>query len=88
MADYYTLTQLALKLAISEAQIGELELEGFLHPILKDGRRFFSSSQAHDTQVALRLARKTENHFGTSVRACGGPPGLPNWKYKEIDYGS
>lgn len=58
MADYYTLTQLALKLAISEAQIGELELEGFLHPILKDGRRFFSSSQAHDTQVALRLARK------------------------------
>ena len=58
MADYYTLAQLALKLGISEAQIAELESKGFLHPKLKDGRRFFSSRQAHDLQVALRLARK------------------------------
>ncbi len=58
MADYYTPAQLALKFGISEAQIGELESKGFLHPKLKDGRRFFSSHQAHDLQVALRLARK------------------------------
>ena len=58
MADYYTSAQLALKLGISEAQIAELESKGSLHPKLKDGRRFFSSRQAHDLQVALRLARK------------------------------
>lgn len=58
MADYYTPAQLALKFGISEAQIAELESNGFLHPKLKDGRRFFSSRQAHDLQVALRLARK------------------------------
>jgi len=58
MADYYTPTQLALKVGISEAQIAELESKGLLQPSLKDGRRFFSSRQAHDLQVALRLARK------------------------------
>jgi DNA-binding transcriptional MerR regulator len=58
VADYYTPAQLALKFGISEAQIAELESEGFLHPKPKDGRRFFSSRQAHDLQVALRLARK------------------------------
>ena len=58
MADFYTPAQLALKFGISEAQIAELESKGFLHPNLKDGRRFFSSRQAHDLQVALRLARK------------------------------
>ena len=58
MADYYTPAQLALKLGISEAQIAQLESKGSLHPKLKDGRRFFSSRQVHDLQVALRLARK------------------------------
>lgn len=60
MADYYIPAQLALKIGISEAQIAELELKGFLHPSLKNGRRFFSSREAHDLdlQVALRLARK------------------------------
>jgi hypothetical protein len=58
VADYYTLPQLALKLGISEAQVVELEARGFLDPKLKDGRRFFSSRQAHDLQVAVRLARK------------------------------
>ena len=58
MADYYTPAQLALKFGISEAQIDELESKGFLHPKLNDGRRFFSSRQAHDLHVALRLARK------------------------------
>lgn len=58
MADYYTPAQLALKFGISEAQIAALESNGFLRPKLKDGRRFFSSRQAHDLQVALRLARK------------------------------
>ncbi len=58
MADYYTPAQLALKLDITEAQIGELESKGLLHPKLKNGTRFFSSRQAHDLRVALRLARK------------------------------
>ena len=58
MADYYTPAQLALKLDISEAQIAELESKDFLHPKLKDGRRFFSSHQAYELQLALRLARK------------------------------
>jgi DNA-binding transcriptional MerR regulator len=58
VADCYTPTQLAPKLDINEAQIAELESKGFLHPKLKDGRRFFSSRQAHDLQVSLRLARK------------------------------
>jgi DNA-binding transcriptional MerR regulator len=58
VADYYTLPQLALKLGISEVQIAELESKGLLQPKMKDGRRFFSSRQAHDLQVALRLARK------------------------------
>jgi len=58
MGDYYTPAQLALKFGISAAQIAELESKGLLYPKLKDGRRFFSSRQAHDLQVALRLARK------------------------------
>ena len=58
VADYYTPAQLALKVGVTEAQIAELASKGFLHPTLKDGKRFFSSSQAHDLQVALRLARK------------------------------
>ena len=58
MADYYTPTQLALKVGTTEAQIAELEAKGFLHPALKDRRRFLSSREAHDLQVALRLARK------------------------------
>jgi DNA-binding transcriptional MerR regulator len=58
VADYYTPAQLSLKLGISETQISQLESEGSLHPKLKDGRRFFSSRQAHDLQVALRLAHK------------------------------
>jgi DNA-binding transcriptional MerR regulator len=58
VADYYTPAQLALKLGISEAQIAQLESKGSLHPKLKDGRRFFSSRQVHDLQVALRLVHK------------------------------
>ena len=58
MADYYTPAQLALKFGITEVQIGELEAKGLLHPKLKDGRRFFSSHQAYELQLALRLARK------------------------------
>jgi DNA-binding transcriptional MerR regulator len=57
VADYYTLRQLALKVGISEVQIAELEVKGLLHPKLKNGRRFFSSSQAHALKVALRLGR-------------------------------
>jgi DNA-binding transcriptional MerR regulator len=58
MADYYTPAQLALKLGISKAQISELESKGLLHPKLKDGRRFFSSHQAYELRLALRLAHK------------------------------
>ena len=58
MTDYYTPAQLALKLGTTEAQIRELESKGLLHPKLKDGRRFFSSRQAHHLQAALQLARK------------------------------
>jgi hypothetical protein len=58
VADYYTCPQLALKLGISEVEIAELESKDLLHAKLKDGRRFFSSRQAHGLQVALRLARK------------------------------
>lgn len=57
MADYYTLRQLALKVGISETQIAELELNGLLRPKMKNGKRFFSSSQAHALKVALRLGR-------------------------------
>jgi DNA-binding transcriptional MerR regulator len=58
VADYYTPAQLALKLGITEAQIAELESKGLLHPRLKDGRRFYSSHQAYELHLALRLARK------------------------------
>ena len=58
MADYYTPAQLSLKLGIGEAQIAELESKGLLHPKLKDGRRFYSSHQAYELHLALRLARK------------------------------
>jgi DNA-binding transcriptional MerR regulator len=58
MADYYAPAQLAVKLGISESQIAELESKGFLHPKLKDGRRFYSSHQAYELHLALRLARK------------------------------
>jgi DNA-binding transcriptional MerR regulator len=58
MADYYTPAQLSLKLGIGEAQITELESKGLLHPKLKDGRRFYSSHQAYELHLALRLARK------------------------------
>lgn len=58
MADYYTLEQLVLKVGISDGEIAELESRGLLRPKLKDGRRFFSSREAHQLQAALRLARK------------------------------
>ena len=58
MADYYTPQQLARKLEIIEGVLAELETKGLLQPKLKGGKRFFSSRQAHDLQVALRLARK------------------------------
>ncbi len=58
MADYYTHTQLALKLGINEAQISELESKDLLHPKLKDGRRFYSSHQAYELHLALQLAHK------------------------------
>lgn len=48
MADYYTPEQLAQKLGITESVLAELELNGLFQPKLKDGRRFFSSRQAHD----------------------------------------
>lgn len=57
VTDYYTLRQLALKVGISEAQIAELELKALLRPKMKNGKRFFSSSQAHALKVALRLGR-------------------------------
>ena len=58
MADYYTSEQLAQKLGIAEAAIAELEAKGLLQPIVKDGRKFFSSRQAYRLRAALRLARK------------------------------
>ncbi len=58
VADYYTPAQLAVKLGISEARIAELESKGVLDAKLKNGKLFFSSRQAHDLHVALRLARK------------------------------
>ncbi len=58
VSDYYTPAQLALKLGLSEAEISEFELNGLLHVTVKDGRRFFSSRQAHRLGAALRLARK------------------------------
>lgn len=58
MADYYTLKQLALKLGISESQIAEFESKGLLHPKLKDGRPFYSSHQAYELHLALRMVRK------------------------------
>ena len=58
MADYYTPGQLAQKLDIAEAAIAELEAKGLLQPIVRDGRKFFSSRQAYHLRAALRLARK------------------------------
>lgn len=58
MADYYNPEQLAQKLGIAEAVLAQLEGWGLLQPKVKGGKRFFSSRQAHDLQVALRLARK------------------------------
>ncbi len=46
MPDYYTSQQLAQTLGIAEA------------PTVKNGRSFFSSSQAHRLRVAIRWARK------------------------------
>lgn len=58
VADYYTAAQLSLKLGISETEIADLELKGLLQPTVKNGRRFFSSRQAYELRVAIRLARK------------------------------
>lgn len=58
MADYYTPEQLALKVGIAEGVVAELESTGLLQPKVKGAKRFFSSRQAHDLQVALRLRRK------------------------------
>jgi DNA-binding transcriptional MerR regulator len=58
MADYYTAEQLAGKLEIIEGVLSELESKGLLQPRVKGEKRFYSSRQAHDLQVALRLARK------------------------------
>ena len=67
MADYYTLRQLTLKVGISEVQIAELESKGLLHPKLKNGKRFFSSRQAHALKVALQLGRKQGVSLGRAL---------------------
>jgi hypothetical protein len=56
--DYYTSQQLAQTLGIAEATIAELQTKGLLEPILKDGKSFFSSPQAHRLRAAIRWARK------------------------------
>lgn len=73
MADYYTHVQFALKVGITDAQIAELELKGLLHPKLKDGRRFFSSRQAYELRLALRLARKQKLTLEKAVAMVGKP---------------
>jgi DNA-binding transcriptional MerR regulator len=58
VADYYNPEQLAQKLGIAEDVLAELESKGLLQPKVNRGMRFFSSRQAHDLRVALRLAQK------------------------------
>jgi DNA-binding transcriptional MerR regulator len=58
VADYYNPEQLAQKLGVAEDVLAELESKGLLQPKVKHGMRFFSSRQAHDLRVALRLAQK------------------------------
>ena len=58
MADYYTSTQLATRLGVAEHILEELVSKELLQPKLKGESRFFSSSQAHDVEVAYRLSQK------------------------------
>jgi hypothetical protein len=58
MPDFYTSHQLAQTLGIAETTIIELQTKGLLQPMVKDGRSFFSSRQAHCLRAALRWARK------------------------------
>ena len=81
MADYYTPAQLALRLGINEAQITELESKGFLHPKLKDGRRFFPSRQAYELEVARRIARKQRVSL---ERAFARVEGMRLWQERAI----
>ena len=67
MADYYNPEQLAQRLGIAEDVLAELESKGLLQPKLKRGMRFFSSRQAHDLRVALRLSTQTQNELGKSL---------------------
>ena len=46
MADYYNLQQLSQRAKVSESEIRQLQEAGFLSPITKNGRLFFSSQQA------------------------------------------
>ena len=78
MADYYTLRQLALKVGISEVQIAELESKGLLHPKLKNGKRFFSSRQAHASRGGPATRSETESKFWAGVSARGGNASLPS----------
>ena len=58
MGDYYTAEQLCLKLGISERELEKLEARGFLQPVVKNGRRFYSAQQAYQLRAALQLVRK------------------------------
>jgi DNA-binding transcriptional MerR regulator len=79
VADYYNPEQLAQKLGIAEDVLAELESKGLLQPKVKRGMRFFSSRQAYDLRVALRLAQKRkmnlEKAFASveELRICSGP---------------
>ena len=58
VADYYTPGQLALRLGLAEHVLEELVNKKLLLPKVKGEKRFFSSRQAHDLEVALRLTQK------------------------------
>jgi DNA-binding transcriptional MerR regulator len=58
MADYYNLQQLSQRTRVSESEIRQLQEAGFLSPVAKNGRFFYSSQQAYRLQTAVRWALK------------------------------
>ena len=86
MADYYNLQQLSQRAKVSETEIRQLQEAGFLSPITKNGRLFFSSQGIERTFGAQgRLYQSGRTVASGQTRAAASISTLPddrvsNWE--------
>ena len=63
---------MCLKLGISDGDFERLEARGFLQPVVKNERQFYSARQAYRLRAALLLAHKRKMSLEEAFKEIGG----------------